>query len=109
MHTTCDQYGNSIEAGDYITYPVRRGSELYVQTGRVLLVDSRLRRVSKGKFEEEVVLRIVANSPNNYGALRKVTISRPDRTVVLPKSYVQDRIVQTATTTNVEIIEEHLW
>jgi hypothetical protein len=109
MYEAHDQYGNSIEAGDYITYPVRRGSDLYVQTGRVLRVDTRLRRVSKGNFEEEVVLRVAANSPSDFDLLRKVTISRPDRTVVLPKSYVQNTVVQTGTSVDVQVVDNRPW
>jgi hypothetical protein len=75
-----DQFGNLIEAGDYITYPCRRGSSMWMETGKVMSVTS----IENYLNEEEVVVKIIG------ARNKKVTLYRHDRSIVLPKSYIQN-------------------
>jgi hypothetical protein len=91
-----DMYGNEIQAGDYINYPVRRGSATYMRTAKVLEVRTRKNHLDK----DECVLSVaVALAPRwsewkGHGTpdtrIKKTTVSCPFRATIVPKPYIQN-------------------
>lgn len=90
-----DLYGNEIQAGDYINYPVRRGSDTYMRTAKVLGVSTRKNHLDK----DEVVLNVAVaiaprwsdwqgkGTPNTR--IKKTTVSCAYRATIVPKPYIQ--------------------
>jgi hypothetical protein len=90
----CDMYGNEIQAGDYINYPCRQGSSMWMATAKVLSVET-----EKNYMDRDVVFLKAAvalydafdtNSNTTFGSrVRKVKISCFERATILPKPYFQ--------------------
>lgn len=89
-------FRNIIQPGDYITYPIRKGSDTYSRTAKVLeVVDRQL----EGERPETVLKVAMARAPraserkgNDWPATKivKTTVSAIHRTTVVPKSYIQN-------------------
>lgn len=75
-----DRFGNIIEVGDYIAYPVRTKSDLETMVGKV----KKIRTRKDYLFNTEVVLDVISSHNT-----KKTTVSCLGRTIVVPKSYVQ--------------------
>ena len=92
---TVDMYGNEIQPGDYINYPVRKGSDTYMRTAKVISVDTRKNHLGR----DENILRVaVAIAPRwadwkGKGTpdtrIARAVVSRPHRATIIPKPYVQ--------------------
>jgi len=90
-----DAYRNRIQAGDFIVYPVRKTSDTYVRTAKVLAV---VERQLEGEKPEMVLKVAMAKAPRAWERragnwdtkIVKTTVSVPHRATVLPKSYVQN-------------------
>lgn len=90
-----DMYRNLIQAGDYIAYPVRTGSDTYMRTAKVLAVKE---RTLEGEKPEVVLSVAMAKAPRDWERkaglwetkVVKTTVSVPYRATVIPKSYVQN-------------------
>ena len=86
---TYDMFGNRIQTGDYINYPGRSGSSLYMRTAKVLNVKTRL--LAGGVPE---IILSVAMALHDVGGKKtqvtKTTLSVPVKTTVLPKAYVEN-------------------
>ena len=80
-----DMFGNLIQEGDYIAYPGRQGSDLFVRIGKVHKLAS---RTLYGGLQKQHVLKVTTCYPN--GELKPTTISEFHRATILPKSYVQN-------------------
>ena len=89
-----DMYRNIIQPGDIVTYPLRKGSDTYMRTAKVLEVKQ---RQLEGEKEETVLRVAMAKAPRNWERkagnwdtkIVKTTISAIHRTTIIPKSYVQ--------------------
>jgi hypothetical protein len=82
-----DMFANVIQAGDYINYPGRRGSDTYVRTAKVLnVVERRL----EGESPEMVLKVAMAKYDGKITKIVKTTVSSPYRATVVPKSYIQN-------------------
>ena len=90
-----DMYGNIIEPGDFISYPVRTGSATYVRTAKVRGIRQKKNREDKVRSVLDVTVAIVPRWWERVGnwqekiVLKKTTVFLPHRATVLPKSYVQ--------------------
>lgn len=90
-----DMYRNRIQAGDYIAYPVRQGSDTYMRTAKVLAVRQ---RELPGEKPEVVLSVAMAKAPRDWERkagnwdtkVVKTTVSTPHRATILPKSYIQN-------------------
>ncbi len=90
-----DMYRNRIQAGDYIAYPCRQGSNTYMRTAKVLAVKE---RSLAGEKPETVLSVAMAKAPRDWERkagnwdtkIVKTTVSVPYRTTVIPKAYVQN-------------------
>ena len=97
MRYPIDMYGKTIFEGCYINYPVRRGSDTYMRTARVLKVRERNNHLDNPEVVLDVAVAIAPrawerkNNPNweDDIKIRKVTVSRPYRATVLPPVYVE--------------------
>jgi hypothetical protein len=91
-----DLYGNEIQAGDYINYPVRRGSATYMRTAKVLEV-----RHSKNHLDKDICVLSVAvalaprwsewrgqGTPDTR--IKKTTVTCHSRATIIPKPYIQN-------------------
>lgn len=90
-----DMFGTFITAGDFIVYPYRKRNDTYMRTAKVLAVRERDDHLEK----KEVVLDVVmAKKPRYFEraagihetTLHKVTVSRPFRSIVVPKHNIQN-------------------
>jgi len=93
---THDMYRNVIQAGDYINYPVRKKSDTYMRTAKVLKLR---KRQLNNESQPTVVLDVaMAKSPRhferragNWGTkIIRTTVSLPHRATIVPKSYIQN-------------------
>ena len=92
---TYDMFGNIIQQGDYINYPVRKKSDTYMRTAKVLDV---INRQLEGEKPEVVLKVAMAKAPRHYERalgnwdtkVLKTTVSVPHRTTILPKAYIQN-------------------
>jgi hypothetical protein len=92
---TVDMYGNEIQSGDYINYPVRKGASTYMRTAKVLSVDSRKDPMGRVENILHVAVAIAPRwedwkgkgTPNTR--VVKAVVSRPYRATIIPKPYVQ--------------------
>jgi len=107
MRNPIDMYGNKIYAGQYINYPVRKGSNTYMRTAKVLNVRERNSHLDKPQMVLDVAVAIAprhwerANNKNweQDVEVRKVTVSCPYRATILPEDYVKsDRRYKVLTT-----------
>ena len=73
-----DSTGRTIEVGDKVTYPVRRGSSLWVNRGTVTKVDE-----EREKIQVEVDMDFYDVHSNMWTTcLRKVTITRVENVTI---------------------------
>ena len=94
MSKAYDMYRNIIQPGDIINYPIRKKSDLYMRTAKVLEVTE---RKLEGESKQTVLKVAMAKAPRdderkagNWDTeIKKQTISVPHRTTILPKSYIQ--------------------
>jgi hypothetical protein len=96
MKTAYDMFRNIIQPGDYITYPLRKKSDIYCRTAKVLdVVERRL----EGEKSETVLKVAMAKAPRAHERrvlpwphtkIVKTTVSAVHRTTVVPKSYIQN-------------------
>lgn len=90
-----DMFRNRIQTGDYINYPVRKGSDTYMRTGKVLEVRE---RTNPGEKPEIVLSVAMAKAPRHFERkagnwntkVVKTVVSVPFRTTIVPKSYIQN-------------------
>ena len=79
-----DMFGNYILPGNYITYPGRKGSSIYMRTAKVLEIEEK-----DGYYDnKEIIIKIaVAIEPDR---IIKTNISQFQRVVSIPQSYIQN-------------------
>jgi hypothetical protein len=90
-----DMYGNEIQAGDYICYPCRRGSDMYMRTAKVIGVTTKKNHLDKDVTTLQVAVAIAPRwsewegkgTPNTR--IRRTTVACPYRATIIPKPYVQ--------------------
>lgn len=95
MATARDLYGNEIQTGDYICYPCRRGSDIYMRTAKVLGVQTKKNHLDKDVVTLQVAVAIAPRwsewngkgTPNTR--IRRTTVSCPYRATIVPKPYIQ--------------------
>ncbi len=80
-----DYYGNILQEGDYISYPARQGSNLFVRTAKILKIGEKEDLVTK---KNKAVLSVLTVTKPNHSI--KTTITCPWRAILLPKPYVQN-------------------
>ena len=78
-----DMYGQEIWTNEYINYPVRQGSDIYMRTAKVIRIRDRNDYLGVPKVVLDVA---VAITPNR---IRRVTVSCPHRATILPKEYIE--------------------
>ena len=87
---TLDMFGNQIQPGDYINYPVRTGSNLYMRTAKVKKITV--------KDEQSVLHVAMAKAPRSLqrklGYLTteviNTVVNNSRRATIIPKAYVQN-------------------
>jgi len=92
-----DMYGSTINAGDYINYPVRKGSSIYMRTAKVISVRQREDHLDNPQMVLDVAVAIAPRaweraSNKNWQddvQIRRVTVSRPHRATILPEEYIK--------------------
>ncbi len=90
MNSAKDMYGNFITAGDFINYPGRNGSHLYMRTAKVLEVTTRKNLAGNDDYSLKVATAIPIWGQNiTTSRIRRTNIARPERTTIIPKAYVQ--------------------
>jgi len=90
-----DMFRNRIQAGDYINYPCRSKSDLYMRTAKVIEINT---RQFPGEKAETILKVALAKAPRYFERadgnwdtkIVKTTISVPHRTTIVPKSYIQN-------------------
>ena len=97
MSKVYDMYRNRIQPGDIINYPIRKKSDTYMRTAKVLEVTE---RELEGEGKQPVLKVAMAKAPRASERRRgqewpptkivKTVISVPHRTTIIPKSYVQN-------------------
>lgn len=96
MRYPIDMYGQVITEGNYINYPVRKGSDTYVRTAKVLKVRERTNHLDRKEVVLDVAVAIAPRVWDRRGnweknvRVRKVTVSRPHRATILPEAYVEN-------------------
>lgn len=87
---TKDMFGTLITAGDYIVYPCRKKSDIYMRTAKVLRVRERENHLEEKEIVLDVVMAKKPASGINETTLHKTTVSRPFRSLVVPKHQIQN-------------------
>lgn len=96
MRNPIDMYGQTINIGNYINYPVRKGSNTYMRTAKVIKVRQRNDHLDRPKMVLDVAVAIAprvwerAKNKNweQDVRVRRVTVSRPHRATILPERYI---------------------
>jgi len=97
MRNPIDMYGQTINEGQYINYPVRNGSDTYMRTAKVIRVRQRNNHLDKPEMVLDVAVAIAppawerAKNKNweQDVHVRRVTVSCPYRSTILPKEYIE--------------------
>ncbi len=91
-----DMYRNIIQAGDYINYPLRKKSDTYSRTAKVLDVVERNLDGEKPQMVLKVAMAKAPRAHERRGGewpktkVVKTVVSVTHRVTVLPKSYIQN-------------------
>ena len=87
MVVATDQYGTKIQIGDFITYPVRQGSSMWMQTAVVYDIDEVPRWSWRDDSEMDARLKAKIVTTKDWRSkekiLKKVTIGCTERVTVL--------------------------
>ena len=96
MRNPIDMYGNTINEGHYINYPCRKGSDTYMRTAKVLRVRERQNHLDNPMMVLDVAVAIAPRAwerkTKNWEdkvVIRKVTVSCPYRSTIVPVSYIK--------------------
>jgi len=81
-----DQYDEIIKEGDYITYPSRQGSTLYMRTAIIKKIEFEYDWL---RIEHPKIYIIMLN---NFGCLKKVVLTTTSLITIIPKSKIPLRI-----------------
>ena len=90
MTVAKDMYGNEIKTGDYINYPGRYSSSIYMRTAKVLNIETKMDSYNKEFILIHVVVLLDFEEGQVKPRIKKTSIYCLDRTTIIPKSYVEN-------------------